>query len=74
MTGRRAWGRGSTKRANIRRGANMKKRLAYKVSVEAAVMTTAFLAGWSSDGIIAGLVASVALGAGVFIPVFRGGR
>jgi hypothetical protein len=52
----------------------MKDRLAFKVSIEAAMMITGFLAGWSSDGITAGVVMSVALGAGVALPVFRGRR
>lgn len=52
----------------------MKNRLAYKVLIEAAVMITGFLAGWSSDGITADVVMSVALGAGVALPVFRGRR
>jgi len=34
--------------------------LAYKVSIEAVVMITEFLAGWSSDGITAGVVTSLA--------------
>lgn len=33
---------------------------AYKVSIEAVMMITEFLAGWSSDGITAGVVTSVA--------------
>lgn len=49
----------------------MKNSLAYKVSVEAAVIITGFLAGLSSDGITAGVVLSLALGAGVALPVFR---
>jgi hypothetical protein len=37
----------------------MKNGLAYKVSLEAVVMITGFSAGWSSDGITAGVVTSV---------------
>jgi hypothetical protein len=52
----------------------MRNRLAYKVLIEAAVMITGFLAGWSADGITAGVGTSVALGAGVALAVFRGRR
>lgn len=43
-----------------------------KVAVEAAVVITGFLAGWSSHNITTGVVMAVALGAGVAVPVFRG--
>jgi NADH:ubiquinone oxidoreductase subunit H len=33
--------------------------LTYKVSIEAVMMITEFLGGWSSDGITAGVVTSV---------------
>src|SRR5579875_1062315 len=66
-TGASAPSGGSTYRAvgrreddSTRRGANMNIGLAYKVSIEAVMMITEFLAGWSSDGITAGVVTSVA--------------
>jgi hypothetical protein len=75
MTGQTGMGPGGRRGGdNTRRGANVKNRLAYKVLIEAAVMITGFLAGWSSDGITASVVMSVALGAGVALPVFRGRR
>jgi len=75
MTGQTGMGPGGRRGGdNTRRGANVKDRLAHKVSIKAAVMITGFLAGWSSDGITAGVVMSVALGAGVALPVFRGRR
>lgn len=43
-----------------------------KVAVEAAVVITGFLAGWSSHNISTGVVMAVALGVGVAVPVFRG--
>jgi hypothetical protein len=52
----------------------VKNGLPHKVSIEAAVMIIGLLAGWSSDGITAGVVMSVALGAGVALQVFRGRR
>jgi hypothetical protein len=44
---------------STRRGANMNIGLTYKVSIEAVMMITEFLGGWSSDGITAGVVTSV---------------
>lgn len=43
-----------------------------KLSVEAAVVITGFLAGWSSHNVTTGVVMAIALGAGVAIPVFHG--
>ena len=46
--------------------------LGRKVAVEAAVVITGFLAGWSSHNVTTGVVMAIALGAGVAMPVFHG--
>ncbi|MDA8046979.1 MAG: hypothetical protein M0Z30_17370 [Actinomycetota bacterium] len=49
-----------------------RRELVRKVAVMAAVVITGFLAGWSSQGVAAGTVMAVALGAGAAWAVFRG--
>jgi hypothetical protein len=52
--------RRATRRRQHEEGRQHEYWTAYKVSIEAVMMITEFLAGWSSDGITAGVVTSVA--------------
>ena len=44
--------------------------LTRKLAIFAAVLVSAFLAGWSSTGVWAGVALALALGAGTAVPVF----